>query len=407
MGTLYSDIYIDGENSEVFAIDGAQIKEAWLNGECIWRLVEREEITVVSVYHIVYHEEMWYVIFAGKKATGGTYNYLGTCIELGNIIDYERITLGGAIGDYITCETPNGLFMYRSQKSNVASDYLFWENYDIHKAALSSLAYNPFGKPTALFDNDLLAYAAVITNDCIIRLGGYVGTPGSEDYAALLKKVDLNNNELGTITSPTSSVHLSPLINGEILVDVKGGEEVGWFQLNAGTLALNEYSISVENIYQELCNAGNIEKVSEKWVNRVSGICVRNKIHFIITANVTGRMPGIAGIIFRSGKFLCKDDGSYSPVDADYFDKYFLVFDDNEVVGHSNASKLLITHNDKIIDGDELLTEASRGIASMSSNFFVYYKYRSINQGYIREMVYLQGETYKTESLPEIWTAER
>lgn len=40
MATQYSDIYIDGITTEELYSDGGQIVEAWLNGECIWKLIE-------------------------------------------------------------------------------------------------------------------------------------------------------------------------------------------------------------------------------------------------------------------------------------------------------------------------------------------------------------------------------
>lgn len=59
MATLYSDIYIDGENCEVFAIDGAQIKEVWLNGECIWKLTDRFEKAVHALIWARYQDEYY------------------------------------------------------------------------------------------------------------------------------------------------------------------------------------------------------------------------------------------------------------------------------------------------------------------------------------------------------------
>lgn len=43
MATQFSDIYINGITTEELHADGGQIVEAWLNGECIWRLVEGPE----------------------------------------------------------------------------------------------------------------------------------------------------------------------------------------------------------------------------------------------------------------------------------------------------------------------------------------------------------------------------
>lgn len=41
MATEFSDIYIDELNTEELHADGGQIVEAWLDGECIWRRVEK------------------------------------------------------------------------------------------------------------------------------------------------------------------------------------------------------------------------------------------------------------------------------------------------------------------------------------------------------------------------------
>lgn len=43
MATQFSDIYIDGITTEELSAEGGQIFEAWLDGECIWRLVEGPE----------------------------------------------------------------------------------------------------------------------------------------------------------------------------------------------------------------------------------------------------------------------------------------------------------------------------------------------------------------------------
>ena len=43
MATEFSDIYIDGITTEKLWAGGKQIKEAWLGGECIWRLTNKIE----------------------------------------------------------------------------------------------------------------------------------------------------------------------------------------------------------------------------------------------------------------------------------------------------------------------------------------------------------------------------
>lgn len=43
MATQFTDIYIDGITTEELHADGGQIVEAWLDGECIWRLISGME----------------------------------------------------------------------------------------------------------------------------------------------------------------------------------------------------------------------------------------------------------------------------------------------------------------------------------------------------------------------------
>ncbi|MBO5283646.1 MAG: hypothetical protein J6B43_11090 [Lachnospiraceae bacterium] len=79
MGTLYSDIYIDGMNTEILAAEGAQIKEAWLNGECIWKLADPK----IQIDHITYYGGMYYAIGSDINSYGNR----AWCFLFGKTLD--------------------------------------------------------------------------------------------------------------------------------------------------------------------------------------------------------------------------------------------------------------------------------------------------------------------------------
>ncbi len=135
-------------------------------------------------------------------------------------------------------------------------------------------------------------------------------------------------------------------------------------------------------------------------------VYVRDKIHYIITAQIIGRRQGVISSNTFEKDFLYKEDGTYIHWDSDVIRKYFLVFEKNEVAGISGLFRVI--HNDKVIEGVKLQTRASFGIASISSNLFIYYKtYQSGGSvWYIKEMVYLEGDTYRVEPFPTTWIAE-
>lgn len=60
MATEFSDIYLDGINYEELYADGGQIVEAWLNGECIWKLMENYLKTVI--HYITWYDGMYYAV---------------------------------------------------------------------------------------------------------------------------------------------------------------------------------------------------------------------------------------------------------------------------------------------------------------------------------------------------------
>lgn len=111
MGTLYSDIYIDGMNTEMLAAEGAQIKEAWLNGECIWKLAEKleyaREIVCFARYNGKYYGFGYYamndsplynqwkrVYFTGEDIEDLNFNYVNIGNGVNDVFsgDYAFIT---------------------------------------------------------------------------------------------------------------------------------------------------------------------------------------------------------------------------------------------------------------------------------------------------------------------------
>lgn len=222
MGTLYSDIYIDGMNTEILAADGAQIKEAWLNGECIWKLAN--ELTIIEVYHIVHHDGMYYVLFrAGVKTSESvdsdgtvtttwksTNYYIGCGNEIGSITDIEEIkneTYRSKYAEYfIAQECDGGLFVYYAEVYGVASSYMYFEDYDIH-AEKDVIDKNPFGEECSALNSikNGLYLNGIITNKYIINSGSST-LGGSEHYCLRIK--DLAHNLVDEIVTQTLPLYL-------------------------------------------------------------------------------------------------------------------------------------------------------------------------------------------------------
>lgn len=86
MATEFSDIYIDGLNTEELYADGGQIVEAWLDGECIWKLTNKPSAIVIYLY--TWYEGKFYAI--GDVYTKNQYGYtvvIGT-VFIGNSIEH-------------------------------------------------------------------------------------------------------------------------------------------------------------------------------------------------------------------------------------------------------------------------------------------------------------------------------
>lgn len=71
MATEFSDIYLNGTNFEELYADGGQIVEAWLNGECIWKLANKP--TQIVIYLYTWYEGKFYAI--GDVYTKNQYGY--------------------------------------------------------------------------------------------------------------------------------------------------------------------------------------------------------------------------------------------------------------------------------------------------------------------------------------------
>lgn len=82
MATEFSDIYLNGTNFEELHAGGGQIVEAWLNGECIWRLVDKLKYWI-QIYSWTRHKGISYG--SGIHATSDSANP-----------KYEKVFFSGA-----------------------------------------------------------------------------------------------------------------------------------------------------------------------------------------------------------------------------------------------------------------------------------------------------------------------
>lgn len=230
MGTLYSDIYIDGENSEVFAIEGAQIKEAWLNGECIWKLGSK--LTISEVYQIVRHDGGYYVLFsAGEKlsetvnSSGGvsttwrSFNYyIGCGNEIGFITDVEVIKNAAYRNNpeyFIAQECDGGLFVYLASVYAVGTEYMYFKDYDIH-AEVNLLEENPLGRTTTL--NSLSGgwyLNGVITDKYLFYF------TGDDNSNINIRVTDLKHNHIKYIEPPVDGL-IDTTITTKYSITAKG-----------------------------------------------------------------------------------------------------------------------------------------------------------------------------------------
>lgn len=110
MTTEFSDIYLNGTNFEELYAGGGQIVEAWLNGECIWRLVDKLKYWK-QIYCWTRHKDTSYGfgLYATSDSTNPKYEkvyFHGEDISnmmffsLGEYFPWRSITDGIIIGAY-------------------------------------------------------------------------------------------------------------------------------------------------------------------------------------------------------------------------------------------------------------------------------------------------------------------
>lgn len=134
MSTRYSDIFTGNENYEEFYINGSQIKEAWLNGECIWALGSDVSTIIWLARHSGYYY-LYYVDTSNKRHIGKG-EELGTIdidLEL-NVADFNRDQ--SAMNGIFPVFCDEGIVLYSA--NTTIPNMVHWLDYDLESVKPSS-----------------------------------------------------------------------------------------------------------------------------------------------------------------------------------------------------------------------------------------------------------------------------
>lgn len=257
MATEFSDIYIDGITTEKLWAGGKQIREAWLDGKCIWRLTNGMQIK--EVFHIIRHDNMYYVLFsAGERIDESEWRnvkcYIGSGTDLGVITETEEIEneLYIQYPEYfMAVGAASGLFVYYCALYAVSGEYLIFEGYDIH-AEKSVMSHNPFGTSANLMSDMGIWLNAVLTDKYIFAVGL------DKEYHIKLYVTDFHHNRVkefasgDTYESPKFD-YISSNKNDRIYFSYSAGSVPGSAKCGIlNTLSLEYYQYSFD--YSDLAN---------------------------------------------------------------------------------------------------------------------------------------------------------
>lgn len=271
MATEFSDIYIDGINTEEIYANGGRIVEAWLDGECVWKLKD-ETLTVKEIYHVVYHDEMYYVIFRagillhaspnGMSSWENLSYYIGTGNTLGIVTKTNKLDKYNNydMAEFIAAECPNGLFIYRSAAYEVGTQYIYFENYNIY-APKSIILENPFGNNSqTLLTHDLGMWCnAVITNKYIFYYGG------DSSGRRSLRITDFEHKEIKRITEDTDPGDGPQFI----YISANGGNKIYFHYPYESDAYLLKYGIIDIDSLEYRQGIFNFEPISQKMMDDV------------------------------------------------------------------------------------------------------------------------------------------